>query len=199
MNIEKLLIEHCSPTLASLKTANLFSVPYAQLYGDANGDADQSNKECYRQLANINQKLRHKGITLTILKNDGKHVLIYAYRRAKLAQDLQKPGVFDFMKTYGYQDMDELHAIKRLRTRFEERKEFPHEIGLFLGYPLGDVIGYIENAGQNTKCAGCWKVYCNECETMKLFARFKKCKTIYERLWKEGIRTITELTVAVSR
>ena len=72
---------------------------------------------------------------------------------------------------------------------------FPHEIGVFLDYPLEDVVGFIENAGQNYKCSGCWKVYCNECETRKLFAKYKKCREVYRRLWSQG-RDIRTLTVA---
>ena len=54
---------------------------------------------------------------------------------------------------------------------------------------------FIENAGKNSKCAGCWKVYCNECETMKLFEKFKKCTRIYTKLWRQGT-SVEKLTVA---
>ena len=37
--------------------------------------------------------------------------------------------------------------------------KFPHEIGIFLGYPLADVAGFIRNKGRNCKCIGTWKVY----------------------------------------
>ena len=60
---------------------------------------------------------------------------------------------------------------------------------------LNDVIGFIKNAGQNCKCVGCWKVYCNECEAIKAFARFKKCTSVYVRLWNQG-RSVRQLTVA---
>ena len=89
--------------------------------------------------------------------------------------------------------------LLRLQLRFadykEDRQPFPHEMGVFLGYPLGDVIGFIKNAGQNCKCVGCWKVYCNECEAIKAFARFKKCTSVYVRLWNQG-RSVRQLTVA---
>ena len=70
------------------------------------------------------------------------------------------------------------------------------KIGVFLNYPLGDVIGFIENKGHNYKCKGCWKVYCNECETQKTFQRYQKCRNVYLRLWKQG-RSVLQLTVAV--
>lgn len=60
----------------------------------------------------------------------------------------------------------------------------------------GDVIGFIENKGHNYKCKGCWKVYCNECETQKTFQRYQKCRNVYLRLWKQG-RSVLQLTVAV--
>ena len=43
---------------------------------------------------------------------------------------------------------------KRLNT-----KNFPHEIGVFLGYPLDDVIGFIEH--KPYYLVGDWKVYQN--------------------------------------
>lgn len=70
-----------------------------------------------------------------------------------------------------------------------------YEIGLFLGYLLGDIIGFIENDGKNSKCSGCWKVYCNECETIKEFRKFEKCKDVYCRLWDQG-RSVLQLTAA---
>lgn len=78
---------------------------------------------------------------------------------------------------------------------WKNRGGFPHEIGLFLGYPLGDVEGFIRNRGQNCKCAGCWKVYCNELEAQKRFARIQKCRKVYARLWAQG-RSVWQLTVA---
>ena len=108
-----------------------------------------------------------------------------------------KPGVLHFLERYGYLSTDADEAIIHLKERLSnlEGEGFPHEIGIFLGYPLGDVIGFIENAGRNFKCSGCWKVYCNECEAVKLFAKYKKCRDVYLRLWQQG-RSVLQLTVA---
>lgn len=86
-------------------------------------------------------------------------------------------------------------ALRRLQERLAVQDDFPHEIGVFLGYPVEDVVGFIENAGQNCKCCGCWKVYCDECTAMRTFAKFRKCRDVYKRLWQEG-RSILQLTVA---
>lgn len=181
--LERYLVEHCSPTLASIKTANLFTFAY------------HSSEELDKYINEWNQKFQKKGVSIAILRNRGQKALLYVYREEKLNADLTKEGVPEFLSRYGYKKFTADYGISQLKKKFSENKEFPHEIGLFLGYPLEDVTGFIENAGKNSKCSGCWKVYCNECETLKLFAQFKKCKDVYMRLFLQGKRSVLQLTV----
>ena len=184
--LEKFMIEHCSPTLASIKTANLFGVKK---------DAIADIKD---EIGLVNEQINEKGVETIILKEDDHRALVYVCRKDKLEEDLQKTGVFRFLQQYGYESIDVEYAINRLKMRIINSDEFPHEIGLFLGYPLGDVIGFIKNGGKNSKCVGCWKVYCNQCQAMKLFAQFDKCKEVYHKLWADG-RRLDQLAVAVSK
>ncbi|WP_124067817.1 DUF3793 family protein [Clostridium sp. E02] len=184
MLLERHLIEYCSPTLASLKSASLFNHTVA------------SEVEFMEQFDRLNSQLGEKGISLTILCRQQNKALIYVYRKKQLIQDLNKPGVSCFLKNYGYENLSVEAALLRLKVRLKQEKTFPHEIGIFLGYPLLDVIGFITHAGKNCICLGCWKVYCNECEAVKRFAKYKKCKDIYAKLWQNG-RTVWQLTVAV--
>lgn len=181
--LDRYLIEHCSPTLASIKTANLFSCSYAR------------EEDLEKQIGTLNAMLENKGITLILLRKTDTAALIYVCRLERLAQDLKKPGVAEFLRKYGYEKTDVRSALAKLKERVQDQAGFPHEIGLFLSYPLGDVIGFIENAGHNSKCCGCWKVYVNECEAIRTFARYKKCKDVYQRLYKQG-RSVLQLTVA---
>lgn len=64
---------------------------------------------------------------------------------------------------------------------------FPHEIGLFLGYPFEDVMGFIENKGENYLCSGCWKVYSCEQDAKECFCKYKECTRAYEELFDEGV------------
>lgn len=180
--LEKYLIEHCSPTLASLKTANLVNISF-------DNDALLTSS-----VERINKELQGTGVCILVLKKSQKCALVYAVRKSKLAFDLQKDGVAEFLMQYGYGNTDVEACLERLKSRLMYTDKFPHEIGIFLGYPLEDVKGFIDNAGQNSKCTGCWKVYCNECEAIKTFAKFNKCKEIYTKLWLGG-RSITKLTV----
>lgn len=179
--IEQYLIEHCAPTLASIKTASLFSV------------SCMSENMLGEYIARYNKKFESKGIRIAILKQDSR-ALIYVYRVKKLEKDLLQKHIIHFLEQFGYtfQTIDE--ALECLKKRINTSESFPHEIGLFLGYPYEDVLGFIQNKGENSKCSGCWKVYYNECEAIQLFERYKKCKKAYFRLWCQG-RSIMKLTV----
>lgn len=178
--IERYLIGHCAPALAGIKTANLFDMKV------------ESEEALAAQIEQWNFWLEPRGLSLRVLRYRRGKGLVYVYRRSQLAKDLAQTEVGAFLGRYGYESIDLESALSRLTKRIREEDEFPHEIGLFLGYPLGDVIGFIENAGQNSKCTGCWKVYCNECEAMKLFAQYKKCREVYQRLWDQG-RSVQQL------
>ena len=180
---ERHLIDNCSPTLASLKTANLFNYRY------------QSEESLNKNLIIWSRELRKKGISLYMLRKKDNTALIYVCRLKRLERDLDSRGVSDFMYSCGYKSNDPIRAIATLREKLRVCNDFPHEIGLFLGYPLGDVRGFIENKGKNCLICGFWKVYCNECEARKQFSRFTKCRNIYMKLWQEG-RSIMQLTVA---
>ena len=181
--LERYLVEHCSPTLASIKTANLFTYVY------------HSEQELHAQIDLWNASMKDKGIFVMELRRSERAALIYVCRKSFLERDLKKPGVEQFMKKYGYTSLRPEEALKLLQIKLQAREEFPHEIGIFLGYPLGDVIGFIKNAGHNCKCTGCWKVYCNECEALQTFQKFKKCTEVYTHLWNQG-KSVLQLTVA---
>ena len=73
---EDLLIRHCSPTLAGIKTGNLFSC------------ACPSRKDLTRDLCRLNKKLVPKGIRVLPLRVCKGRALIYAYRPNALESDL---------------------------------------------------------------------------------------------------------------
>ena len=182
--LEEYLIEYCSPTLASLKPANLFNYQFT------------SREELDGQLAEWNRNLSDKGVAITVLRRKEKTALVYVYRPSRLRRELERSDVCEFLKGCGYSRFDVTHALECLRSHLAINDEFPHEIGVFLGYPLDDVKAFICNGGRNCKCVGCWKVYCNEKEAVQTFARYKKCSSIYSKLWNGG-RSVRQLTVAV--
>ena len=85
--------------------------------------------------------------------------------------------------------------LRQLSRRLCCEADFPHEIGVFLGYPLYDVVGFIENAGRNFTCCGCWKAYGDPNAAQQHFAQLNKCTAVYLRLFRSGT-PIQRLAVA---
>lgn len=176
-------IRHCAPTMASLKCANMMSCP---------------NDECYREdLAQIAEALAEKGVRVRIIHQSKARILILVYRPAMLAERFADEAILHFMNTCGYCQFEVEETIDRLQARIaDDPQNFPHEIGVFLGYPLEDIKGFIENRGKNGLCCGEWKVYHEPEKARKIFANLKKCRDIYYTLFSNGTRTLTQLTVA---
>ena len=101
----------------------------------------------------------------------------------------------ELLKSCGYAELELSAMLENLSRRLNKRAEFPHEIGLFLGYPLADVKGFIENKGAGCKLVGFWKVYGDAVAAEKKFSQFKKCSALYYSNYKKG-RSISKLTVA---
>lgn len=181
---EELLVLHCSPTLAGMKTANMFSCNF------------KDESEIKQSVRKLNAVLVKKGLRVLPLKFCNNRALIYVYRPSKLSQDLKQDTACDLLKKYGYTTVKPEHCIVQLMQRLTDSEEFPHEIGLFLGYPPEDVCGFIENKAEKCKCVGCWKVYGDVNKAQKTFAKYKKCTKVYYEQWTKG-KSIERLTVAV--
>ena len=87
--LEKQLVEQCSVTLASLKSASLFrtNVPSTLLA---------------EWIAQWNERLCDKGVSLCVLWGDENASLVYVCRRSHLQSDLNAPGVTRFLRAYGF-------------------------------------------------------------------------------------------------
>ena len=135
---DEMFIEHCSPTLAELKTGNMFTCPFTSL------------DEVRQDIRRLNAMLRPKGLLVLPLRFMKGKVLIYLFRPAKLDEDLMDTEAARLLTEEGYGRIGRSRCLTELIRRMGESGEFPHEIGLFLSYPPEDVRGFIEN-----HAAGC--------------------------------------------
>ncbi|MCI8804472.1 MAG: DUF3793 family protein [Clostridiales bacterium] len=160
-----MLVKYCSPVLTGIKTANMFT-----FFGDPfNID---------RIIKSYNENFNSFGIYFYILNSKDKSSLIYVYRFDRLKRDLRQRYVSSFMEKEGYDIYDVKSCIETLSEKIRKGKEFPHEIGLFLSYPIYDVIGFIRNNGCNFKYCGFWKVYSNEENAKRVFREYEKCTAL---------------------
>lgn len=175
--IQMRLVLQAAPFLKGMKESALLSVPN-------------------RMLDEMLKLLESLSINCFLLYGDDKKQMLLLYHKEQLEQLLQDPIRVAFLKRYGYSTGNlegkmELLSL-HMKEYYERKGEFPHEIGVFLGYPQGDVEGFIANGGKNYLISSYWKVYENESVTREKFAQFDRARerAIYQLLSGMSLREI---------
>ena len=169
-NFETVMIEQCAPVLAGLKPAGLFRY-------ETRDCADLA-----RRVRSWNEQLDEKGLCVRVLKGCMRthQYLVYVYRESRLRVLLAQPQVRDFLCKEGYtlpeQSDDYAPLLRQLSRRLCCEADFPHEIGVFLGYPVEDVIGFMENKGKNYVLCKYWKVYHHAERAKHTFESYDRCR-----------------------
>lgn len=170
--LDHLLAAHCAPALAGIKPASLVSCQRSQF-------------PKLPQLLNVyGRAFAKKDVCFRILHTCPQRYLLLVYRRSMLEHYLAQTDVLALLERFGYRTEEPLEAkLERLGRRTAGQKGFPHEIGLFLGYPVEDVEGFIRYGGAGCKLCGCWKVYGDVEHASRQFARIAQvCRACVRRV-----------------
>ena len=177
--MERVLLTHCAPTLAGLKCANLVRLtgPRAELEA-----ATQAWKAT----------LAPRGVHVRTARWDGDSALLYLYREGHLRREWEKPGAADFLRRHGYDPGAAVEeTVGRLLRRIARHPCFPHEIGLFLGYPWRTCRALSRTAAKTTASAaagrsmGTRRPRCGASRGMKS-ARASTCSAIRMGILSRG-------------
>lgn len=161
MDIKKLFVTHCSPTFSGLKPSNLFSISTKDI-----------NDNIFELRETIKQ-IKISGLDVRIMCSCKNRVLFLVYNTYLLEKSLDSEKL-TFLHIYGYPkgyDIEKYLDILSQRLKF--KSEFPHEIGIFLGIPLLDILGYIANKGKNFIYCDYWKVYSDYEICLQVFSKFR--------------------------
>lgn len=150
-----------------------------------------------RDLRELNKKLCPKGLRAVPLRVKDGRALVYVYRPDRLIADFSDSETTDILTGLGYDVSNADESVVALIEKLNASKEFPHEIGLFIGYPPHDVKAFMEGC-TDCKCVGCWKVYGDEEKAKRTFRAYEKCTDVYRRQWKGG-KPIEKLIVPSRR
>ena len=161
---EQKLAWHCAPALMGLKAASLLSLPAAEYPGLAT------------LAGRYNASLR--GPRFLVLGHCRKRALLLVYRPELLEEALRHPLARRILADAGYPAEAPLPwLLRRLMDRLKREGEFPHEVGLVLGYPSEDVVGFLTDPdGTGCKLCGCWKVYHDVESAQRRFLQFRRCR-----------------------
>lgn len=174
------VVTQCAPVLKGVKISNLITMKPGG----------------WRK---IRAYLKKSRIICIPLYADAEKEVLFLYRYEQLERHLKNREVREFLRSCGYESFEVASVLVRLRRRYQLyagiSKEFPHELGVLLGYPVGDVQGFIDNRGENSLTSRYWKVYQNPKEAEKIFDLYDRVK---EQALKEIMCGRTLSHVAVS-
>jgi hypothetical protein len=86
-------------------------------------------------------------------------VCLLFYDRKLLQDALGDPQARRLLKRGGYVFRGGIEPLLNQLAARMRRQDFPHEIGLFLGYPALDVDAFVRCGGKNFAICRYWKVY----------------------------------------
>lgn len=165
----------CAPVLACIKPSNLLIVK---------SEICQKLKEDIIE-AKANYKLLYKA--------QNKYIYLI-YRKIAVERLISTGENLNYLKNMGYDeyilknDVDAAidYLALRLRDSLEKKCVFPHEMGIFMGYPIEDVLGFIENNGKNYQLSGYWKVYQNKDVAVRIFKQYDLARNVALSLISNG-------------
>lgn len=176
--IKLLIASQCAPVLLGIKASNLITL---------SGEGISLGKSLLGALP----------FESFPLYEDERQCVLLVYNSARMNGYIRRSDCAGFLRESGYGDLTGNRMLMRLKARFTRyyvgQGEFPHELGIFLEYPPGDVRGFIENKGKNSLVTGYWKVYGNREQAERTFQEYDRARTLMLRGLSQG-RELWELT-----
>lgn len=141
------LLENIGATLMGSKPVELRTV------GLQKRDSYKYWEECKKIILNYEE------IEIIELEENDNKVKVLFYHSFALDKQLNKKTNLMFLKRVGYPEEYELFKYINYLIMRLQKEDFPHEIGVFFGYPLKDVLGFMGNVDLPLVEQGEWKIY----------------------------------------
>ncbi|MCH5266320.1 MAG: DUF3793 family protein [Lachnospiraceae bacterium] len=173
--VETQLVLQCAPLIVGLKTSSLFFI-YKEQLNQLYFLLEGSQLDCY------------------VLRETVEKAAVFLYNQKRLEHCLAGNRVRHFLAAAGYSRWEPEQVLNRFRVRYQayagQEADFPHELGLLLGYPPEDVEGFIRNRGKNFLYTGYWKVYYNVPAKRDLFHMYELSKETLIQLVSNGVALV---------
>ncbi|MCP3966745.1 MAG: DUF3793 family protein [Lentisphaerae bacterium] len=169
-----------APVLSGVKPSLLLHVRNSQT---------RPERRCYDLLSQHDWRIGDvTGLEHLILSDNGKGLQILFFNCEAIETVLRDRRCRLFLSHFGYSrefvsvDTD----LKLLADRFAEDENFPHEIGIFLGYPLKDVAAFIYRPSATRNLPGArWRVYGRHNESLALMRLFEQAECLFDLMLRE--------------
>ncbi len=164
------LMLECSELLAGVKPANLVSLV-------------NRTRPCGRNLYQLWQRYHEElaarldGLDFIVLQDRERALLLLCYSHNNLECHLSHAGIRALLHKAGYEAGASCESLlEELCRRVGKNDSFPHEIGLFIGYPAKDVAAFMGLVNLPFACQGPWKIYGDPVRSLGLAEQFRCCR-----------------------
>lgn len=137
------------------------------------------------------------GLRWLVVNTCARGVRVLFYHPEGLQRQLAVKEHREFLKRFGY--TDEMTLEEKLQ-HFKERFKAccPHEMGILLGIPLKDVLGFMGIGEECRTCSGMWQVYGDPTFSLKIMDEWKTAMAdMRQRL--ESSATIDDLFLTAAK
>lgn len=148
-----LITYYISPTIAGYKPSTILTLRELT-FGN-------SKRELHK-LWNLYKSILFEEYKIEFLEiqKTGDSVVILFYNEKTLMYTFFDKANLVFLQNFGYRsNMTINESLEHLKERF--KNGCPHEIGIFLGFPIEDVKVFIEDPSRECLLCGYWRVYTN--------------------------------------
>ncbi|QXM06859.1 DUF3793 family protein [Crassaminicella indica] len=169
-NFIKWLVQILGPVILGAKPSELLSFP-------------NNDKAFDEKIHKIHYYFRNcKKISYKIFPFSHQSTKVFFYQTKSLEAVLKDPRNARFLKSIGYPKVYNLedylnHMIDKIM-----QGTMPDEIGLFLGYPLKDVIGFMGHPSLRLTKVNGWRVYGDATLSDQTYNEFLKAKNQIKKL-----------------
>lgn len=136
----------------------------------------------------------YAGFSTYLFYHGNEKVMMLIYNKTIFWDYIRKKECSEFLEKYGYNLAREniaYEVFSKIAPKFsaymKTKQNFPHELGILLGYPLKDVQGFIENKGKNFLYSGYWKVYSDLQNALLTFERYNRAKSVLIKMVLDNI------------
>lgn len=166
----KRILHMIGPVILGSKPAEIVNIP---------GSSEEKIMKIYQIKSFFSNCCKVKFIVINT-HDGGKRVLFI--NEKSLEKVLSNKRSINFLKFMGYSNHDGINGyMKELILRLEST-DFPHEIGVFLGYPLKDVLGFMGYGNKELVEVKNWRIYGDKEVSYEVYNSFLRDKEIMKEM-----------------
>lgn len=136
----------------------------------------------------------HSTLKYIIVASDNSSIKVIVYNISTMEKLLNDKRTIQFLSNYGFKHSKDPSFYMNILAQELKKNKIPAEFGIFFGYPIKDVMGFIGHPSLKHVKTNAWKVYGDPKISDIIFSRFKAAEDIILELCQSiSVKTIVAM------